>query len=298
MAAVVAMLVVPTAFAWGLRDSVYEPGGVGGPALSTESPPPVSVPPDPGFSPKYDTRIVLPGADAGRPRTTRVDLREGVIRAGARDLTVEARGTTTTITAGRGIAGANLSPDQDEPADCLRAIEAAPFAGGKLVSGKRGGQFCLSLPATDESPGLIVLVTVEDVAADGSLTLRLVAWSVTVRFAFGASTSLPMCATLSGTGTRPADREVAIFVRAVATPRYYYEQVVRFDPRGRWTATVRLGGPEDIGTAFVVAAVTVTPAEATALRATAGSPYAVSTLPGEVLAEQQVNRTTADTGTC
>ncbi|GIF47980.1 hypothetical protein DFJ67_7478 [Asanoa ferruginea] len=297
MAVVVAMLVVPTAFAWGLRDSVYEPGGVGGPALPTASPPQVDVPPDPGFQPKYDTRIVIPGADAGKPRTTHVDLHQGVIRAAARDLTVEARGTTTTITAARQIAGANLSPDQDQPADCLRAIEAAPFAGGQPVSGKRGGRFCLHLPATDESLSLVVHITVEDVGADGSLTLRLVAWTVTAPIAFSASTSLPMCATLTGTGTRPADGEVALFVRSAADLGYYYEQVVTFDVRGRWTATVRLGGPEDVGRAFVLAAVAVTPAEAAALQSTAGGPSAVPTLPGEVLAQRQVIRT-ADAGTC
>jgi hypothetical protein len=297
MAVVVAMLVIPTAFAWGLRDSVYEPGGVGGPALSTASPPAVSVPPNPGFAPVYDTRIVIPGEDAGQPTVSGVDLRRPALRAAAKDLTVTARTTATTIRVGPAIRGASLAPAQSAPAACAQAIDRTPFPANNVFSAKRDLRFCLLLPPVSETDDLLVAITVEDVAAAGSITLRLTAWTVEAQFAFGTSVAAPRCATLSGTGTRPAGGEVALFIRAENSTDHYYERMVTFDTRDHWTATAVIGGPEDSGVAFVLSAVEVTAAEAAVLRSHDGSPYAVTTRPGRVLDEQRVIRT-GDVGDC
>jgi hypothetical protein len=270
---------------------VYEPGGIGGPALSTASPPAVSVPPNPGFTLAYDTRMVIPGEDAGRQTVTGVDLRRPSLRATANDLTVTARTTATTIRVGPTIRGANLSRERNGPAACAQVIEHAAFGADSVFSAKRDLRFCLLLPSADETDDLLVAVTVEDVAADGSLTLRLTAWTVEARFTFATSGSAPRCTTLSGTGTRPAGGEIALFVRDASTPDYYYEGIVTFDTRDRWTATVVLGVPTKRHLRFVLSAVAVTAAEAAALRSNDGRPYAVSALPGPPLAEKQVFRT-------
>ncbi|HEV7709684.1 MAG TPA: hypothetical protein VGP16_15920 [Asanoa sp.] len=298
MAVVVAMLVIPTAFAWVQRDSVYEPGGIGGPALSTASPPAVSVPPNPGFSLAYDTRLVIPGEDAGRQTVTGVDLRRPSLRTTANDLTVTARTTATTIRVGPKIRGAYLSPAHNGPAACAQAIDRAAFPADNVFSAKRDLRFCLLLPPADETDDLLVAFTVEDVAANGSITLRLTAWRVEARFTFATSGSAPRCTTLSGTGTRPTGGEIALFIRNVSAPYdYYYEGIVTFDPRDRWTATVVLGVQTKHQLRFVLSAVAVTAAEAAALRSNDGRPYAVSDLPGTILAEQQVVRTD-DSGAC
>ncbi|GAA3225898.1 hypothetical protein ACFO1B_32730 [Dactylosporangium siamense] len=287
----VAVLTVTVAAAWLARGTTSGPGGVGATPRPTGSPVVVAIPGPVDFVPVgIGTRVVVEGSLSGTRVTKHLDL-------GPVQLEASLATAYSALILGQGLAGAPLTAAAQEPADCLEAIQTDPYPAEDLVEATKGARFCVVAPPTELRPARVVRVAVQDVAANGSVTILYHEWDAVPVFRFTlASVVVPRCLSVTGVGAPPAKGRVVLFVNSGNA--FFYEAALTFLTDGTWTVpAVIIGDERSGGLRFVLHAVQVSDEMAQELAAHDGAPYAVTALQGTTLARAEVTRS-ADTGTC
>ncbi|MEV0456450.1 hypothetical protein [Catellatospora methionotrophica] len=105
-------------------------------------------------------------------------------------------------------------------------------------------------------------------------------------------TAAPQCADFTGQGTKPAGREVGLFIKHVGDTKYYWEKLLEFNGDSWRVEKVMIGAPGDAGKEFELFFVPMSVQAVVEFSKHDGAPYAVDSPPLTPLATFRVTRTT------
>ncbi|GAA2370538.1 hypothetical protein Cme02nite_45410 [Catellatospora methionotrophica] len=116
-----------------------------------------------------------------------------------------------------------------------------------------------------------------------------------VAYTLTSAAAVPQCADLTGQGTKPAGREVGLFIKHVGDTKYFWEKLLQFDGDSWRVDKVMIGAPGDAGKEFELFFVPMSVQAVVEFSKHDGAPYAVDNPPLTPLATIPVTRTTNTT---
>ncbi|GIF97896.1 hypothetical protein [Catellatospora citrea] len=113
-----------------------------------------------------------------------------------------------------------------------------------------------------------------------------------VAFTLTSPTSAPQCADIAGRGTKPAGREVGLFIKHADDTKYFWEKILTFEGDSWRVDKVMIGAPGDAGKDFDLVLVPMSVQAVVEFSKHDGTAYAVDNPPLPPIATLRVTRTT------